>query len=77
MRIAILGSGRLGKSLGTALRASRHHIVYGVREPAASRDLMTKSVGGAIAGAGTVILATPWTAAEALAETPAATPERE
>jgi len=66
MRIAILGAGRHGKSLGTALRASRHHIVYGGREPAASRDLMSKGVGGAIAGADTVIIATPWTAAEAL-----------
>jgi predicted dinucleotide-binding enzyme len=66
MRIAILGAGRLGKPLGTALRASGHHIVYGLRQPAASADLITKTVGGAIAGADAVILATPWTAAEAL-----------
>jgi len=66
MRIAILGAGRLGKSLGTALRASNHRIVYGVRQPAASGDVMTKTVGGAIAGADAVILATPWTATEAL-----------
>jgi 3-hydroxyisobutyrate dehydrogenase-like beta-hydroxyacid dehydrogenase len=38
MRIAIVGAGRLGKSLGTALRASGHHIDYGVRQPAAAGD---------------------------------------
>ena len=66
MRIAILGAGRVGKSLGTALRASGHAIVYGVRQPEVSGDRVTKTVGGAIEGAEIVILATPWTAAEAL-----------
>ena len=66
MRIAILGAGRLGKSLGTALRASSHNVVYGERQPRASGDVMTKTVGGAIDGADAVILAIPWTAAEAL-----------
>jgi predicted dinucleotide-binding enzyme len=66
MRIAILGAGRLGKSLGTALRASGHQIVYGVREPEGSGDVLTETVGGAIAGADVVILATPWTANEAI-----------
>jgi predicted dinucleotide-binding enzyme len=66
MRIAIVGAGRVGKSLGTALRASGHSIVYGVRQPEVSGDLVTKTVGGAIEGAEIVILATPWTAAEAL-----------
>ena len=66
MRIAILGAGRIGKSLGTALRASGHGIVYGVRQPEVSGDRVTKTVGGAIDGAEIVIVATPWTAAEAL-----------
>jgi len=66
MRIAILGAGRLGKSLGTALRAASHNVVYGERQPRAFGDVMTKTVGGAIAGADAVILAIPWTAAEAL-----------
>jgi predicted dinucleotide-binding enzyme len=29
MRIAITGAGRVGKSLGTALRKKGHHVVYG------------------------------------------------
>jgi len=67
MRIAILGAGRVGKSLGAALGAKQHQIVYGVRQPnsePASGEF--KTIGAAIAGADAVILATPWTATEAL-----------
>lgn len=66
MRIAIIGAGRVGKSLGAALRAKGHSVVYGVRDPSASGGPATKTAGGAIAGADAVILATPWTVAEAL-----------
>jgi hypothetical protein len=66
MRIAIIGAGRVGKSLGKALGAKGHRIVYGVRQPSALREAGTKTVDGAIAGAEVIILATPWTAAEAL-----------
>ena len=66
MRIAIVGAGRVGKSLGMALRAKGHHVVYGVREPQAPGECIAESVGAAIAGAEVVILATPWTATEAL-----------
>jgi len=64
MRIAIIGAGRVGKSLGAALRAKGHHVVYGV--PQAPGEDIRKSVGAAVASAEAVILATPWTAAEAL-----------
>ncbi|HUU25726.1 MAG TPA: NAD(P)-binding domain-containing protein [Methyloceanibacter sp.] len=76
MRIAILGAGRVGKALGPALQARGHSVVYGVREPkpltpqplsrAPAGGLATKTIGGAIAAADAVILAIPWTAAEAL-----------
>ncbi|ODS00440.1 hypothetical protein AUC69_00790 [Methyloceanibacter superfactus] len=72
MRIAIIGAGRVGKSLGAALRATRHRIVYGVRSDELSarpvhgggEDMET--IGGAIAGSDAVILAIPWTSTEAI-----------
>ena len=66
MRIAIIGAGRIGKALGAALGAKGHYIAYGVTEPRPLGDLTTKTVDGAIEGADAVILAVPWTAAEAL-----------
>jgi len=70
MRIAILGAGRVGRSLGAALSAKHHQIVYGVRQPkspgAPNSGEYGKTVGAAIVGAEVVILATPWTATEAL-----------
>ena len=66
MRIAVIGAGRVGKSLGMALRAKRHQIVYGVREPQAPGECIAKSVDAAIVGSEVVILATPWTETEAL-----------
>ena len=33
MRIAIIGAGNVGKTLGGSLRAKGHAIVYGVRDP--------------------------------------------
>jgi predicted dinucleotide-binding enzyme len=72
MRIAIIGAGRVGKSLGAALRAKRHRIAYGGRSEGSPGGAVqasgetTETVGGAIAGADAVILATPWTATEAI-----------
>ena len=74
MQIAIIGAGRVGKTLGTALQRKGHTIVYGVRNPKTSISSLnktpgeqnTKTVSNALAGAHAVILAIPWTAAEAL-----------
>ena len=66
MRIAILGAGRVGASLGAAFKAKGHVVVSGAREPKVSAGFVTKTVDGAILSADVVILATPWTAAEAL-----------
>jgi hypothetical protein len=39
MRIAILGTGTMGTTLGTAFAAAGHTVVYGSRSPGSSRDL--------------------------------------
>ncbi len=66
MKIAIVGAGNVGRTLGAALKAKGHTIIYGVREPGRSDERNAKSVREAVRGAEAVILATPWTATEAL-----------
>jgi predicted dinucleotide-binding enzyme len=66
MNIAIIGAGKVGKTLGTALRAKGHAVVYGVRDPNASDERNARTVAEALPAAEAVILATPWTATEAL-----------
>ena len=66
MRIAIVGAGRVGGALGTALRPKGHDIVYGVRAPERSQERNAKSVAEAISASEVVIIATPWSAAESL-----------
>jgi 8-hydroxy-5-deazaflavin:NADPH oxidoreductase len=66
MKIAIIGAGNVGKTLGAALRAKGHTVLYGSRDPAKTNERNAKTVADALAGAEAVILATPWTATEAL-----------
>jgi len=66
MTIAIIGAGNVGKTLGTALRAKGHNVIFGSRDPANRTDRNVKSIADALAGAEVVILATPWKATEAL-----------
>jgi len=66
MKIAIVGAGKVGKTLGTALRAKSHAVVYGVRDPNATDERYARTVAEALPAAEVVILATPWTATEAL-----------
>jgi 8-hydroxy-5-deazaflavin:NADPH oxidoreductase len=66
MRIAIIGAGNVGRTLGGALRIRGHAVVYGVRDPARSPERVAKPVRDALKGAELVILATPWNATEAL-----------
>ena|SRR5688572_24366496 len=72
MKIAILGSGSVGSTLGRSWAAKGHEIVFGVRDPKAPRaqDAL-RSAGGkaraaslkdAVAGAEVVVLATPYEA---------------
>lgn len=66
MKIAIVGAGKVGKTLGTALRAKSHAVVYGVRDPNATDERYARTVAEALPAAEVVILATPWTATKAL-----------
>ena len=66
MKIAIIGAGRVGKTLGKALEAKGHNIAYGTRDPAKAKVRQAKTVVQALAGAEAVILATPWVASEAV-----------
>jgi 8-hydroxy-5-deazaflavin:NADPH oxidoreductase len=68
MKIAILGAGHVGTTLGTALQSKGHTVIYGARDPASrtERNMNIKTVADALIGAEAVILATPWTATEAL-----------
>lgn len=66
MRIAVIGAGKVGKALGTALRAKGYSVTYGVRQPHRSPERNAKTVGEALNSGDVVILATPWTAAEAI-----------
>jgi predicted dinucleotide-binding enzyme len=66
MQIAIIGAGNVGKTLGSALRVKGHSVVYGSRQPENRPDRNVRSVAEALRGAEVVILATPWTATEAL-----------
>lgn len=66
MRIAIIGAGNVGKTLGSALRAKGYAVTYGVRDPEKTEERNAKTVAEALTGAEAVILATPWTATESL-----------
>ena len=66
MKIAIIGAGNVGKTLGTALQSKGHTVIYGSRDPAGHTERNVRSVAGALVGAEAVILATPWIATEAL-----------
>lgn len=66
MKVAIIGLGNVGRTLGIALRTKGHTVVYGTRDPAKSPDRTAKPVVDALKGAEVVILATPWSATEAL-----------
>ncbi len=76
MRIGVIGTGRVGSTLGTAWAERGHEVTFGSREPTA--DAVAKLVGdvpGAraadlqetVAGADVIVLAVPGAAAEAVA----------
>lgn len=66
MKIAVIGAGRVGTTLGSALIARGHAVIYGVRDGATERDAAVAApVAEAVRGSDAVILATPWPAAEA------------
>lgn len=67
-RIAVIGAGRVGATLGRRWAGLGHDVVYGVRDPGAERhaDLgATAAPAEAVTGADVVLVALPWAAVEA------------
>jgi hypothetical protein len=56
MRIAVIGAGDIGRTLGAKWTAAGHHVVYGVRRPG---EPGTATVADAVAAAEVVVLAVP------------------
>jgi 8-hydroxy-5-deazaflavin:NADPH oxidoreductase len=76
MKLAIIGAGNVGGTLGTAwAQKAGHDIFFGVRTPSADKtQALVQKLGGkaragapaeAAAGADFIVLTTPWPAAEA------------
>ena len=73
MKIAIIGAGNVGGTLGQAWAARGHDIVFGVRHPGDEKvKTLVQATGGkaramsirdAVADAEVVVLATPWAGA--------------
>ena len=61
MRIAVVGAGNIGRTLGGKWAEAGHEVIYGVRRPG---DPGTATVADAVAGAEVVVLAVPGAAAK-------------
>lgn len=68
MHIGILGTGKMGSTLGRLLAARGHSVILGSRAPKAKQESFTDVVGievreqqAAVDDAEMIILATPWT----------------
>ena len=61
MRIAVIGKGNIGGSLGTKWRAAGHDVVYGARDGSGlgPGEAPVRSIGDALEDAGVVLLAVP------------------
>jgi 8-hydroxy-5-deazaflavin:NADPH oxidoreductase len=71
MRIAIIGAGNVGMTLGHGWVREGHEVVFGVRVPA-GREVTVGRVAGiaeAVREASVVVLATPWAAVESALST--------
>ena len=68
MKIGIIGTGNVAKSLGEALSKSNNEIVYGSRKPEEAKQKMPnaniKSIEEAARGAEVIVLAVPYEAAK-------------
>jgi 8-hydroxy-5-deazaflavin:NADPH oxidoreductase len=63
MKIAVIGAGSVGSTLGNAWRRRGHDVTYGVRNPDDEKYASLGSVATndkAAADAGVVVLSTPW-----------------
>jgi hypothetical protein len=61
MKIAVIGAGNIGRTLGGKWAAAGHEVAYGVRSPGAAG---TAAIADAAAGAEVVVLAVPGAAAK-------------
>jgi 8-hydroxy-5-deazaflavin:NADPH oxidoreductase len=61
MKVAVIGTGRVGRALGTGLAATGHHVVYASRTPGQKADLPAASADltSAVARADVVVDAVP------------------
>jgi 8-hydroxy-5-deazaflavin:NADPH oxidoreductase len=59
MKIAVIGTGRIGTAIGESWKAAGHDVVYGSREPKGLGQLGAKA---ATDQADVIALATPWSA---------------
>jgi predicted dinucleotide-binding enzyme len=57
MRVAVIGAGRIGGTIGGRWEKAGHDVVYGLRDP--SKHKGAKSIGDALKSADTVLLAIP------------------
>ena len=64
MKIAIIGAGHVGTTLGKRWSEVGHNVVYGVRDVSKHPDLNTATPIDATKNADVVLLATPWSATE-------------
>ncbi|MFN0116586.1 MAG: NADPH-dependent F420 reductase [Paracoccaceae bacterium] len=66
VKIAIIGTGKVGEALARAFTRAGHSVTLGSRHPQARADGLTETApAAAVADAETVVLALPWAAAEA------------
>jgi 8-hydroxy-5-deazaflavin:NADPH oxidoreductase len=65
MKIAVIGAGRIGGTVGGRWEAAGHEVVYGLRDP--SKKPGAKSIVAALGSADTVFLAIPGNAVAELA----------
>jgi predicted dinucleotide-binding enzyme len=63
MKIAVIGAGNIGRTLGGKWADAGHEVIYGVRSPGAPG---TAAVSDAVTGADVVVLAVPGSAARDL-----------
>lgn len=66
MKIAIIGAGNVGRTLGSAWTRAGKSVVYGVRSPRAGENEL--SAPDAVASADIVVLAIPWEAVPTVLE---------
>ena len=64
MKVAIIGRGNVGSTLGSGFRSAGHEVWFGVRQPEEVSDAI--SIEEAISRGEVVLLATPWKAAGAI-----------